>query len=129
MITLVDTSAWIDFFRGERLARARVDGLLNHGEAGVCGPVLAEVLSGTQDRFTWQRLSNLMSALPLLEPEPGAWLRVAELRFLLARQGAQAHLIDLMIAVTAADRRASLLTRDRDFERITGVLAVDLELF
>lgn len=129
MIALVDTSAWIDFFRGEPVARACVDGLLNHGEAGVCGPVLAEVLSGTQDRFTWQRLSNLMSALPLLEPEPDAWQRVAELRFLLARKGAQAHLIDLMIAVTAADRRASLLTRDRDFERIAGVLAVDIELF
>jgi predicted nucleic acid-binding protein len=129
VITLVDTSAWIDFFRGERAAMKRVDGLLEQGEACLCGPVLSEVLSRARDRVTYQRLSVLLGALPRLAPAADEWQRVADLRFLLARQGTQAHLIDLLIAVTAADCRASLLTRDRDFKRIAGVLSVDLVLF
>jgi predicted nucleic acid-binding protein len=129
MTTLVDTSAWIDFLRGESAAVKRVDPLLTEGAAALCGPVRAEVLSGARDRALFDRLSRLFDALTYLETDEDAWREVAELRFLLARQGVQAHLIDLLIAVTAVAQGAVLVTRDRDFERIARVLPVELHLF
>ncbi|MFP6665660.1 MAG: hypothetical protein VCC00_15815 [Deltaproteobacteria bacterium] len=54
---------------------------------------------------------------------------LAEARFTLARQGAQAQLIDLSIALTTDAAAAHLLTRDRDFERIAAVLPLELTIF
>jgi predicted nucleic acid-binding protein len=48
---------------------------------------------------------------------------------LLARQGAQLHLVDLLIAVTALHASHTLLTRDRDFSAIARVIPVEVELF
>ena len=128
-MTLIDSSAWVDFFRGDRAARRRVDPLLEEGRAATCGPVAAEVLSGARDRALYDRLALLLGSLSWLAPAEDAWSRLAELRFLLARQGVQAHLIDLLIAHTAAEHGATLLTRDRDFERIARVAPVELAIF
>ncbi|MGA9523870.1 MAG: PIN domain-containing protein [Myxococcaceae bacterium] len=127
--TLVDTSCWVDFFRGEAAARERVDPLLEAGTAATTGPVFAEVVSGARTQALFDSLAVLLRSLSWLEPGPNAWNRVAELRFLLARQGVQAHLVDLLIAVTAAEHGHRLLTRERDFTRITRVLAVDVTCF
>lgn len=127
--TLIDTSAWVDFFRGEVAARKKVDPLLQEGRAAICGAVHAEVLSGAKDRALYDRLALLFDGLTYFETGDAAWQKVGELRFLLARQGTQAHLVDLLIAVTAMEHGASLLTRDRDFARIAKVLPVTLKIF
>lgn len=127
--TLIDTSAWIAFFRGDPVAVRRVDRLLADGRAAITGPVLAEVLSGAPTRATFQMLERLLHGLERL-PEPDAvWDRVAEHRFTLARRGYQASLIDLTIALTALDTDHTLLTRDRDFRRIQAVVPATLEIF
>jgi tRNA(fMet)-specific endonuclease VapC len=126
---LVDTSAWIDFFRGERLAVARVDPLLAEGEAAVCGPTFAEVVSGAPSPREMQRLQLLLRALEWLEPPDEVWERVAAARFALARAGIQTALVDVLIALTAAASGATLLTRDRGFLRIQKQIPLQLELF
>ena len=47
----------------------------------------------------------------------------------MARQGFQAGLIDLTIALTAFEGGLRLLTRDRDFARIRTVVPIELDLF
>jgi predicted nucleic acid-binding protein len=126
---LVDSSAWIDFFRGEPSAVARVDPLLGEARAAVTGPIYAEVVSGSPDRSGFDRLGRLLRSLGWLDAPQAAWQRVAELRFTLARQGVQAHLVDLVIAVTALEWGHLLLTRDRDFAAIGRVCPLDLEIF
>lgn len=126
---LIDSSAWVDFFRGREEAAERIDPLLEDGRAAICGPVLAEVLSGATSHAAFERLRRQLSSLLQLEAPSDLWGRVAETRFVLARQGAQVHLLDLVIAVTAVASSAGLLTRDRDFEVIDRVLPLDLDLF
>lgn len=126
---LVDTSAWIDFFRGNAAAVRRVDPLLASGDVAVMGAVFAEVVSGAQNRQNFDRLSVLLRSLDWIEPPASAWDRIAETRFTLARQGTQVHLVDLLIAATALHSGHTLLTRDRDFRAIARVLPVDVELF
>ncbi len=126
---LVDTSAWVAFFRGDADARKRVDPLLAEGRAALSGPIYAEVLSGAPTRAAQNRLRTLLRALRWL-PEPAeVWDRIAETRFALAQQGYQAKLVDVMIALTAAESGVGLLTRDRDFQWIHRVLPLNLALF
>ncbi|QQR72776.1 MAG: PIN domain nuclease [Holophagales bacterium] len=128
-LILVDTSAWIAFFRGDPVAVERLDSRLAGGDVGICGPVLAEVLSGAPTYAEGKRLERLLGALDWLALPLDVWRRAAEARFALARRGTQAALIDLLIALAAMEGDATLLTRDRDFERIGEVVPLRLELF
>lgn len=126
---LVDTSVWIDFFRGDTQAIARLDPLLRDDRAAVSGPIVAEVTSGARTPGAFQQLRTRLGALTTLEPPPDLWDRVAAARFSLARQGTQAHLVDLLIALTASTAGHTLLTRDRDFTAIAQVVPLEVELF
>jgi predicted nucleic acid-binding protein len=127
--SVVDTSAWIDFFRGEHGAVRRVDRLLADGAAAFTGPIRAEVLSGARSSAHYERLRNLFGGLVAVPDPPVLWERVAECRFALARGGFQAEIVDLAIAVSTLARGFRLLTRDRDFERIRTVVPIELDLF
>ncbi len=128
-LVLIDTSAWIAFFRGERQAVERVDPLLAEGDAAVCGPTYAELVSGAPSPTESRRLAMLLGGLEWLEPAPEIWQRIAAARFALARNGKQSALVDLYIASTAADHGADLLTRDRDFAAIATVVPLQLRHF
>ena len=123
---LVDSSIWIDFFRGKPDVVRRMDAALDHDRVAVCGPIVAEVLSGTRTRADFARVKDAFEGLTLLPDPIDAWPRVGEARFALARRGTQAALIDVLIAMTAAEAGHALLTRDSDFRRIAAVVPVEL---
>ena len=127
--TLVDTSAWVAFLRGDPVAVRRVDPLLAEGRAALTGPVFAEVLSGARTRADFDLLNRLLRGLDRLREPESLWERVAEHRFALARRGYQASLVDLTIAMAALDAGHTLLTRDLDFRRIQAVVAAEVEIF
>jgi predicted nucleic acid-binding protein len=127
--TLVDSSAWIAFLRGDTSAVRRIDPLLAQGRASVWGPIAAEVLSGVPSRKDFDLLKRLFHGLDWLADPLSLWDRVAEHRFLLARAGYQASLIDLAIALTAGDAGQTLLTRDADFRTIRTVIPIELQVF
>jgi len=126
---LIDSSVWIDFFRGKGDAAARVDPLLVLDRAAVSGPIVAEVASGALTLAAFNLVRTRLRALAVLTEPVDLWERVAEARCGLARQGVQAHMIDLAIAVTANVHGHTLLTRDRDFVAIAKVVPVDLHVY
>lgn len=64
---LVDSSAWIDYFRvGRGAVPDLVDGLLRNGEASICGMVELEILQGLRAGER-ERVSELFSALVYVE--------------------------------------------------------------
>ncbi len=126
---LVDSTVWIDFFRGDRQAIRRVDPLLADDRAAVSGPILAEVASGALTAPSFNQVRARLHALGVLADPPDLWDRVAEARFNLARQGLQAHLVDLSIAVTANVHGHALLTRDKDFIAIARIVPLDLDVY
>jgi predicted nucleic acid-binding protein len=127
--TIVDSSAWLDYLRGEPQAFRRVDRLVAAGRAAVTGPIWAEVLSGARTSGAFGRLRSLFEGIDCVADPPSLWPRVAEHRFALARRGFQAALVDLTIAIAAFDGGFRLLTRDRNFRRIRTVIPIELELF
>ena len=128
-IVLVESSAWISFFRGDAAACRRIDPLLHAKVVRVTGPVFVELVSGAKNKAVQTELKALLLEVPWLTPTEPVWERIAETRSLLARLGQACSVIDIMIAQAACDWGAKLLTRDRDFERMAGVLPLDLEVF
>jgi tRNA(fMet)-specific endonuclease VapC len=124
---LVDSSIWIDFFRGAPSVERRLDAALEQDRVAVCGPIVAEVLSGAKTRADFVRVKDAFEGLALLPDPLDAWPRVGEARFALARRGTHAALVDVLIALTAAEAGHALLTRDSDFRRIAAVVPVELE--
>lgn len=126
---LIETSAWVSFLRGDAATVQRVDPLLAERRVAINGPIYAELLSGALTREIQNQLKILLRSLHWIREPSDIWDRVAEARFTLARQGHQATLVDVMIAISAAEAGAVLLTRDRDFERISLALPLTLSLF
>jgi predicted nucleic acid-binding protein len=127
--TVVDTSAWISFFRGDGSAVRRIDPLLADGAAAVTGPILAEVLSGAPNRTEFEQLRELFEGLDRLADPADLWDRIAEIRFALARRGHQASLVDLAIALACSEGGHTLMTRDRDFRAIVRLMPIELDVF
>jgi predicted nucleic acid-binding protein len=114
-VILVDTSAWIDFFRGrEPMARA-VDVLIEGDDAAICGPVVTELRRGLRTRADRTRVLPLLDGCHVL-PQPDAlWVEAGELGYLVRRRGATVKSLDLLIATYALAHGVPILTDDRDF--------------
>ncbi len=111
---LVDTSAWIEFFRGREPVARKVDELLDANEVALCGPVLTELRRGLRasDR---RRVMPLLSACHLLDQPATLWEDAGELGASVGRRGATVKSLDLLIATYALAHSVPLLTTDRDF--------------
>lgn len=127
MTVLPDTSVWVQFFRKGRNGPAReLAGFLEQRDVLACGPVVAELLVGTnqEDRgAVW----DAVGALPWAELDRIAWRQAGEVGYALRRQGIAVPLTDIVIAVASVRAGALLWTADRDFERIQRVF-VELDL-
>ena len=125
-MTLIDTSAWVDFFRNRPSAFA-VDMLLANGEAALCGPIVTEIRRGLT-------AADRRKVLPLLEgcetlPQPeNLWLEAGDLGFWLSRKGVVVKSLDLLIATYALAHSVELLSTDTDFVHMQKA-GVGLQLF
>jgi predicted nucleic acid-binding protein len=124
---LVDTSAWVAFFRDRGRLAERVAVAVSDGDAVLCGPVLTELVRGLRSSER-KRVLPLLEALDILSPPPDLWLAAGELGYVLARKGKTAKSLDLLIACYAIHHGATVLTDDADFSAMaeSGVpIAVD----
>jgi hypothetical protein len=115
---LVDTSAWIDFFRGRDPLASAVDQAIELDEAAVCGPVLTELRRGLRSPRDRRGVLPLLSGCHLLEQPEALWEEAGDLGFALARKGSTVKTVDLLIAAYAIAHGVAVLTGDGDFERI-----------
>lgn len=112
---LVDTSAWIDFFRGRAPLAARVDALLEDDEVAICGPILTELRRGLRGPAERGRVLPLLLACHALPQPPDLWETAGDLGFATRRRGATIKTLDLLIATWALGAGVPILTADADF--------------
>jgi predicted nucleic acid-binding protein len=122
---LVDTSAWIEFFRDrdQRVASA-VDALLEAGTAVLAGPVLAELTQGARSRREQRAVARLREVLEYVESEQTDWETAGRSARRLRRDGQTIPLIDTLLATVARRHRLPVLTTDKHFERLGVELIV-----
>ena len=120
---LIDTSAWIDFFRVNPSRKARsvsksvsdkVDRLLADGTATLCGPIETELRRGLRAP---ERKSVLpfFSGCRFLDQPESLWRDAGDLGAHLRDRGAAVKTLDLLIATYAIAYDIPILTRDKDF--------------
>lgn len=126
---LIDTSAWVEFFRDSGTDAARlVDQLLAEDLAATTGVVRAELLQGARNREDFGRLADLFGALEQI-PEPAdVWDKVADLGYSMRKQGHSGIGIpDLVVAAVALAAATPVLSLDKHFEAMAQ--ATGLALF
>lgn len=123
---LPDTCAWIDFFRGRQtpLAEALGDSL-TRVEVVTCGIVLYELLQGIKNQSEEVLVQNAFQALSHLEMTRELWISAGRLSAQLRSSGHALPFSDIMIAAIALDSGSAILTIDRHFEVVPGLVIVD----
>jgi len=119
---LVDTSAWIEGFRPatkgpwvEELRR-----LVTDRQAALQPIVRVELLSGATSDAEYERLVQVLDALPQLDITPAVWQEAGRLGFRLRRRGVSVPVTDLLIAATAIESHCLLIHHDRHFALIAS---------
>ncbi len=130
-MTLVDTSAWIEYLRRtESPVNVRLRELIASDAAvATTEPITMEILSGARNGPDERRLRRLLYPRILL-PFRGAidFDGAARIYRLCRRRGVTPRsLVDCMIASVAMRHRAAVLAHDTDFARIASLVALDLD--
>jgi predicted nucleic acid-binding protein len=124
-VIAVDTSVWIDFFRGRQPVVDQAVAALDAGELALPVPARIEILSGAR-RAERPRLARLLSALPLLFPSDGTWRRIEGWVSTGAATGHRFGLADLLVAAIAVENDCVVWSLDADFGRMARLGLVRL---
>lgn len=131
-MTLVDTSAWIEFFhpRGDARVKEQLSHEVEEGRVAVCGPVLCELFRGVTLEES-QRLRVVFSGFLSIAVLDEDWITVQDLALELKAEGLKPPILDMLLAAVACRSDASLWHfGDRHFQAISRVLrftAVDMK--
>lgn len=128
---LVDTSAWVEFDRAtDSPVDRRLTELIAEDELlAVTEPVIMEVVAGARDADREVDLRRLLRRFHLLRFDPVIDFEAAARIYRACRKvGVTPRgMIDCMIASVAFRNNATLLAFDTDFDRLAGVVGIQLE--
>jgi predicted nucleic acid-binding protein len=133
-VILIDTSAWIEYFRATGSAAAvEVRRLLSEeaDQAAMCEPVAMEILSGVSDDSTHAKLERLVNGLPSLTIDSAVdFCAAAQMYRAAHRSGRTIRSInDCLIAAVAIRHNARIVHRDSDFEAIASMTNLEATSF
>ncbi len=124
---LVDTSVWIDFFKGTDTPQQRILHRLIEDDEDICltGIVLTEILQGIKTDTDFERIKELLIGFPLYEPALDAYLDSAGIYRTCRKAGRTIRsTIDCLIAAICIRNSLSILHRDRDYGSISRVTSL-----
>ena len=116
---LVDSSVWIDYFRGQSSAQTdRLDELLSQQPILIGDIILTEVLQGFTSDSDFNKALRMLATLELIEigGREVAIQAARNYRLLRARGVTVRKTIDTLIATRCMEDGISLLFSDRDFQ-------------
>ncbi|MGE5189489.1 MAG: PIN domain-containing protein [Gemmatimonadota bacterium] len=123
---LVDTSAWIGFFRKKEPYYGTVLQLIDDDRVCCAGLVIGELLQGAKSEKELDVLKNFLHVFEFLPETPRLWKEAGELSYSLRRKGEAVGLSDCLLAVAAAAHGAEILTLDRHFDVLRQAAGVSL---
>jgi predicted nucleic acid-binding protein len=107
---LVDTSAWIEFFRKREPHYSHVLKLIDDDKICCTGIILAELIQGARTLEEVETLKDFVHVFSFLNESALLWERAGELSFQLRKAGKQTGLADCYIAVVAHHNNTGILT-------------------
>ena len=132
MAYLLDTTAFSDLMREQPQMQTRLAALAPDETLSICTVVRGEILHGLGRLPEGQRrddlaakAARLFAAIPCLSIAESAADHYAEIKLARQRKGLVLDENDLWIAATARQARATLVSRDSDFQRIDELKVED----
>ncbi|MEW6080493.1 MAG: PIN domain nuclease [Bacillota bacterium] len=124
-MVLIDTSVLIGFLKGQVDEKTELfkDVLSRDIPFGISSYTYQEVLQGARNETEFNTLKEYLSTQQIyyLEPEASTFEKGARIYFDLRRKGVTPRsTIDLLIALTAIERKLVLLHNDSDFDLMSG---------
>jgi len=124
---LVDTSVWVDYFRGgSAVLSEKVDRLLEGDDVCVPKIVLAELVQGAKSEREISIIEDFFDAFTIVDQGPETWQKAGKLSRQLKIKGKTIHLLDCYIAVIAQENACAILTLDDHFKEIQRLTPLDL---
>lgn len=127
-LVVVDSSYFITWQNQRQNPFARLDRHKARYDFAINGIIWGEVVRGRSDTPVRDRYEKAFSLTRMLHLSASGWQRVGRLAWELDRRGEIIPLTDIIIGVTAIEHGAAVLTFDRHYQKIPGLVAVsDLE--
>ena len=124
---LVDSSVWIDYFRGIQSSQTdRLHGLLGNEPIATGDLVLTEVLQGFGSAQDFNQGKKLLTSLPIIELVGGdiAIQAANNFRTLRLLGITVRKTIDTLIATSCIEKELALLYSDKDFDPFVAHLGL-----
>lgn len=121
---LVDTSAWVKFFRegadnqgvADEVERLILDDCVCYSE-----PVYIELVIGAKVKGGIDELKKLFSVFPVLRVDEKVWHDAVKTAIELRRNGLRVDVPDLLVASTAVLNEATVYHHDKHFQWISSL--------
>jgi len=127
---LVDTTIWVNFFRGRNDSlKDRLGGLIADDRVCMTEIVIFEILRGARAQKEYNMLLKDFSALPALSLDAKAWQISWETVFFCRQRGLNIPALDTLIASIAIRHGVTLMHSDRHYDllsRHTSLKALSL---
>ncbi|HIE43450.1 MAG TPA: PIN domain nuclease [Candidatus Omnitrophica bacterium] len=115
---LIDTSAWISYFKKEKKVHSRIERLIEKEKVVITPFIVAELIQGAKGKKEIELLKELLTVFPVLQDRKETWLHAGLLSYHLRKKGREVGLSDCYIATIAKENGVSLYTLDRHFRII-----------
>ena len=119
--SIVDTSVWIDFFKGIPSVRGFFEKLVARDKVFTAGPILFELLQGIKSSEEKDQVKEALLSMQYLELTPRDWEGAALLSKELRAKGFTIPMTDLLIAQIAIRNNLEIITFDLHFSQIPRV--------
>jgi predicted nucleic acid-binding protein len=119
--TLVDTSVWIDFFRGAPSIKLALEKLIARDEIFTAGPILYELLQGVKLPEERKQVKEALLSTNYLEITSNDWEEAALLSSTLRAQGITLPMTDILIGHLAKVSNLEVISFDPHFDQIPGL--------
>ncbi len=118
---LVDTSVFIEFFKGDSNVSKTVSYLLEQNRVVTTGIVIAELLQGMKNFREELSFDELFAELHSIEVSTNIWIKAGRTALYLRKKGITLPLTDVAIAVLSIENNLQVFTRDKHFKQVPGV--------
>lgn len=124
-MVLIDTSAWVEYIRGQKSDLCRkIDEALTDEMVAIGDLIYCEVLQGVYDAKERERIRELFLSLPQFEMVGFDMAEKASANYRRLRQKGVTirKTIDVLIGTFCAEHDIALIHDDRDFENMKAVV-------
>jgi len=120
---LVDTSVWVDFFRGVKSPRCEILHRLIEDEEDIAITeiIFTEILQGIKNEGDFRRIKAHLIGFPIFRPKGiETYLKAAQIYRACRKKGKTVRkTVDCIIAAVCIEHNLTLLHNDRDFTLIS----------